>query len=169
MPESLPEQIVEAIRARLAAIVGDAGATFWYTPTVRRVRAIESTCLDNTFADPVSGKTTLYLLTPDDEEDLEEPAHTVEAVMFVDLVVAREIDKVDHPLKTPVEGLPETIQNRLIRDAKKKLRQDVTLGGLVDNVEFRRTERSAEETFIAGWAVAAMRLQISYSYFQDAP
>lgn len=170
MPESIRDQIIDAIVDQLEEIVGDAGVSFWYTPgAVRVVEAVNQACLDDTFADPTSGKATIYLLVPDDEQDIEETTEDIDAIMNLDLVVARQIDQVDHPLKTASSGSRSKIQNRLARDAKKKLREDVTLGGLSHNVEIVRSEFGPEEVYAAGWAVVLMRLSILYSYWRTTP
>lgn len=170
MAESIREQITVALLAKLEEIVGDDGANYWYTPdAVRRVEDITMACLDDTFADTTSSKATIYVITADDEVDIEESTEDIDAIMNLDLLVARQIDQMDHPMKEPLTGSRGLIQNRLVRDAKKKLREDVSLAGLAHNVEIIRAEFSPEDVFAPGWAAVFMRLAIHYSYWKGTP
>ncbi len=172
MAESTRDQIIDAILALFRTIEADRGVTFWYTPgLVKEVEGFTSACLDDSFANVSDdGKATLYLLTPDEEETVEETSGTIEAHMRLDLLVARQVNAVDHPLKDPEGGNVRKIQDRLSRDAKKLIHTNSDLGGMVINLEVLRTEYAAEEVGAGGaWAMALLRLQVHYEYWKANP
>jgi hypothetical protein len=163
VPESKHEQIEEAIKSRLASIVGDSGVNWWFTPDrVIRYPAFTEQCLDTSL-------TTVYVLSPDEEEDAEASTGTaatgggIRAQARLDLVLATRYQGSEHPFQAEAP-LRATLQNRMARDVKKKLREDITLGGgLARNLDFILTDRGAE-THHPGWAIVAMRLLVTYWY-----
>lgn len=168
-PESIRDQIIDALETAFASIT--AGSDYWYTPgAVKCVDAFTSQCLDEGFIAAGDTKATLYLLTPDDEQTAEQTAGSIEALMSIDLLVARQIDPADHPLKEPSTGSLRKIQNRLARDLEMKLRSDSALGGLCINAEIVRKEFGAEEVGAGGaWACVLARVQVHYEYWSTAP
>jgi hypothetical protein len=159
MSEPRDELVVQAVVARLAAIVGDLGATYWYTPTVRRV-------IEPTEADLDASLPAIYFLAPGDQADEEAGSGGVAAAraeLFLTLCV-----------RLPGEGHKDEQQtrwvtaNRAVGDVKRALLADVTLGGLVDNVFFGsvRIDRSF---FVERWAWAEMRFTLAYDYTRAAP
>lgn len=172
MAESTRDQIIDAILALFRTIVADRGANFWYTPgLVKDVEGFSAACLDDSFADLADeGKATLYLLAPDEEETAEETTGTIEALMRLDLLLARQVDAVDHPLKDPDSPSVRKVQNRLARDAKKLIHTNSDLGGLAINFEVLRTEYASEEVGAGGaWACVLLRLQVHYEYWKANP
>lgn len=161
--ESIHEQIVVALRTLLAGIVSDAGVTYWYTPDlVERAADFYEACLNE-------GLTTIYCLSPDDEDDsFRDSARSVKSVMKVDLVVATRFLGPENPLDQPDPDRWK-LQSRLIHDAKKKIRSDYRLGGLCLWMEIPTTDRSAERTYKEGWAIARMRIHIHYQYADTVP
>lgn len=163
MAESRHEQIVAALVTSLEGIVGDSGATYWFTPgKVVRAPEFSSTTLRSDYS-------TIYVLSADDEQDDEIAYGHIGARMKVDLVVANRFDPTNEDPFNP--SLPQrwTVQNRLVQDAKKRLRSDKTLGGLAQHIHVPLTERAADDTYLADWAVAFLRVLIDYSYEDATP
>lgn len=164
MSESIHEQIAAALETSLAAIVGDRGATYWYTPTVvKRVTFFpEEQDLDPTCD-------VIYLLRPGDEDIVEEETSAgCRGQMELFLVVAK-LYKVptENPFK---EEAPTrwTVVNRLVRDAVRCLLSDVTVGGLVINV--LTTSLSVDrDRYLPTWAIAELRFVVEYPFLASAP
>lgn len=163
MSESIHEQIVVALQTLFGGIVGDGGAAYWYTPTrVVRAAAFHSGLLDDSLS-------TIYCLSPADEDDeFRDSNREVKTIMRVDLALATRFTEMENPLE-PTDPDRWKVQNRLIRDAKKRIRSDYRLGGLCLWIEIPTTERGAEQTFEEGWALAFLRLLIFYRYADTAP
>lgn len=170
MPEPNAERIAQALVDLLAGIVGDDGASYWYTPgAVRLVDAIGAACLDETFADASSGKATIYALEPDGITTEGETTHEIDAAASYLLLVAHQIDQSDHPMKAPAGDSRHTVQSRLDSDVRKAIHSDPTLGGLCHYVEVLETERSPRELYVEGWAAVMFRLALHYSYWKSQP
>lgn len=163
MAESIHEQIVVALKTLFEGIVGDGGATYWYTPTrVVRAAAFQGGLLDDSLS-------TIYCLSPADEDDeFRDSNREIKSIMRVDLAVATRYTDMENPLDPPDPDRWK-VQNRIIRDAKKRIRSDYRLGGLCLWIEIPTTERGAEQTFEEGWALAFLRLLIFYRYADTAP
>ena len=54
-------------------------------------------------------------------------------------------------------------------DVRKKLREDPKLGGISTDLDLPASEEGPDETFIEGWALAFVRLQVTYHYVQEMP
>lgn len=181
MSESVRDQIIDGIVDLFrSTVVGDGGANYWFTPgLVKDVEGFSIACLDDSYANvDDDNKTTLYLLTPDEDEILEQTTGSIEAHMRLNLLLARQVDAVDHPLKDASTGSIRKIQNRLSRDAQKVINTNSDLrtvslssGGTVINFQVLRSEFASEEVGVAGstWAVVLMRLQVHYEYMKDRP
>jgi hypothetical protein len=163
MSESISERIAAALQARLAGIVGDGGVTYWYTPDrVLRVPAFYGDCLTNTLS-------TIYSVSPDQEEDTYLSFSAVNTVVKLDLAAARaHRPHTEQPLSanTPIRW---TVQNRLVQDLRKCLRGDKTLGGLAYDLRIPFVELSAEETYLEGWATVFLRLEVAYAHEDAQP
>lgn len=170
MAESKAERIVAALRTALAAIVGDGGATYWYTVNACvRAAAWENSCLDETIATDA----TIYVLVPDTRETIR---HTIggaatghrRCILNVDLVLAHRYRLSDKPhvSETPKRW---TVQERLIRDALTRIESDEGLSGLCLAIDTPTASIAADETWIEGWAVAFQRLAIMYDYTAGTP
>lgn len=164
--ESVHEQIAQGLKTRLAGIV--AGADYWYTPdAVLLAPYFSDTYLKN-------GKPVTYVLSPDIEEDSPLTFSNMQSVMSLDLTVAKLLSRagLDDPWTT-TDGSRWQLQNRLIRDAKKRLRGDLTVvvsgTALALQVLVPVTERSVEQTWLPAWAVAYMRLEVLYQYADGTP
>lgn len=165
MPESLPEQIAAALQTRFGAIVGDAGATYWYTVNkCLREPQFHGGCLND-------DHDTIYVLSPDVEEKQEEATGSIKSLLRMTLVVASKFrPKSEAPYSSEMPKRA-TVENRVIRDAEKKLREDVTLGGAlnVTNTEATIIDRDVELTYVEGWALGFLRLLVTYHHRYDAP
>jgi len=165
MAESIAEQIMVALQAKLAGIVADGGATYWYTPE-KVARYFE-------FSDKVIARqyAAYFVMVPDDMEAVEEPSFIVREDMSVDIAGLVRIDQgVEDPFD-PDSSIPlrNTVQHRILRDAKRALRQDVSLGGLAENVMIPTSELGPERTYLDGWALVFMRVVVEFSYDRNLP
>jgi hypothetical protein len=169
--ESLNEQIAVALQAKLASIVGDGGASYWYTPTVIRTPGVSAALLDLDVA--TTAAPAIYAVIPDEEEHLEEASGLMQAYMkiYLFLAVRFQPDKeLPFDQSAPIRW---TVQNRMVRDVLKKLLTDLTLGGLVlnlfggpgDRVLIDRSARTYED----GWAIVFVHFRIFYGYQFGAP
>lgn len=169
MAESRHSQIVEALRTRLAAIVGDGGSTYWYTPA----RVVRAQVYDRLLADDSVG-TPIYALRAGEETHEEESTGDAvsgggiraRAEVFV-LLMARTQAADDSPFG--FDGETKALeQDRMIRDVLKKLWQDVTLGGLATNLSDGQLVVD-REVDVEGWACVEVRLAVVYSYLAGTP
>ena len=170
MAEPRPEQIAAAIRTKLEEISGDGGATYWYTPDrVIRSHAVTDRLLDGSLQ-------TLYVVTPDRKDENRRtnggPGCIVRGIAFLTLTLLhRFTPPTENALVvTPAdEPIRWTIQERMEGDVRKKLREDPKLGGISTDLDLTASEEGADETFIEGWALAFVRLQVTYHYVQETP
>lgn len=154
MAESIHEQAMVAIKATVEAITADSGATYWYKPdVVERAATVEDMRLLNDRFD------TIYILAPDEEVPPEVPGKEVDERYTFDFLLARKHLNSDEPYSqdAPIRW---TIQTRLSRDFKKALWADITLGGIVDNVNITRVSFRSEETHVEKWAVVIGQAEI---------
>jgi hypothetical protein len=167
MAESIHEQMIAALETHLEGIVADAGATYWYTPdAVLRTPAFHGACLE-------TGLTTIYSLSPVRIED--KPVNIsigMEAIATVDLAVAtRFVPSSENPFSadTPLRW---TVQTRLERDAKKRLRANYNLLGADGGHRFTAipvTDYASDLTYLEGWAIVFLRVQLRYNYRDTTP
>jgi hypothetical protein len=167
VPESIPEQITVAIVNKLAAIAGDGGATYWFTPTkVVRVpgwAAWENDWLDEKY--PV-----LYFVKPGLRTYQEDATRGMEGHMELWLLLATQyLPDTLNPINLASEPAPlgETLGNRMQRDVEKALRVDITLGGLAVNVEM--PDVNPMTPYLERWALVEARLKIWFLYGFDTP
>lgn len=164
MAESVHEQIADALVTSFEAISGDAGITYWETPsTVRRVAFFpEDQDLGREYD-------VIYLLRPGDENVVEEGTSGMcraEAEFF--LVVAKQHNV---PTENPwIESAPTrwTVANRLVRDVLRKLLSDVTLGGLVVNVVADSISIDRDR-YLPNWVLAEIRFVVEYPFQAATP
>lgn len=167
MAESAHELVIDALRDHLAGIVGDDGVTFWFTPDrVVRVPAFHGAVLE-------TGLTTIYSLSPVRvEETPENISLGMRAMLTVDLAVATKFDpQTEDPFlqEAPIRW---TVQTRLERDAKKRLRSDFTLLGNTGAHRFTTipvTDYASDLTYLESWAVVFLRVQLHYRYLDATP
>lgn len=168
MAESIHTQIAEALRVRLAAIVGDNGTTYWYTPE----RAVRVGQYDRLIADPSLGQ--VYAIRPGEETHREYSTGdaisggvvAAEAELFVLMLRPTEASD-DAPFGA--DGVTKSLeQDRMVRDFLRALWLDVTLGGLALNVVDGSliVDRDVD---VEGWAAAEARLTVSYTYLARTP
>jgi hypothetical protein len=158
MPEALAEQIPEAVKVSLAAIVADNGTTYWKTPSkVVRFGALSGDVLNKDHE-------TIYVLTPDRIENRTHTGRVIDHELNIDvaLISRLTLPAPEHPFNDAA-NTRWTLQNRMAQDVEKKLvAGDLTLGGLSYNVELVLWEMGGEETWIEGWAVVFGRLRVTY-------
>lgn len=159
--ESRHEQIAEALKASLAAIVAD-GANYWYTPTqVQRTTIFEDAWLD-------SSLDYIVLIRPGPERHVEESTRGLDGFMEIYLLVLkRHTPSTENPY---IQEAPTrwTVVDRCARDILKRLLVDVTLGDLAVNI-FAEGCTIDRERFIEGWALQEMHFTVHYHYLAFAP
>lgn len=168
MAESVHHRIAEAIKARLAAIVGDNGATYWYSPD----RVVRVQAWDRLIADPTVGM--VYGIRAGEERHREESTGgpstggivAAEAEFWV-LMLRPSSAADDQPFGAD-ESTKATEQDRMVRDFLRALWLDVTLGGLASNISdgSLAIDRDVD---VEGWAVAEARFVVLYSYPARTP
>lgn len=154
------------MQAALASIVGDGGASYHYTPdAVLRAVGFSKLCLDGSLD-------TIYVLSPQDVAVERRDICSDRALMRVYLTAIHKYDKgVENPFeqKKNAEELRWTVQTRLDRDIRKRLRVDEQLGGVSLEVSIPLTTYAPEETFLEGWACVFAVLEIKYQYQKVTP
>lgn len=175
MPPAEPrhEQVVGAVRTGLAVT----GADYWYAPDrVIRAPALYEGCI----APGADGETIdcTYVIVPDRTTRRSKASRVNEARMEIDVFglkrLPREYSEIN-PQKLAVAGttLRETYQARLAADIEAKLLALVgsqTMRGLgVYEIACTSDDRTAEETAIEGWALALLRVAITYTYPRATP
>lgn len=158
-------QVSGAILTSLAAIVGDGGTNYWYTPpsgSVIRYHDFTSQVLDDSLGQ-------VYCLVPD---RVEREPHTNKHMLaraHFDLVMAKRVEAPDHPFSPP-STTRQQIQTRMAHDASKKLLGgDHTLGlARVITVDIPSVELGPEDTWTAAWAIAVLRLSVEYTHLRAA-
>ena len=168
MAESKHSQIAEALKARLAAIMGDQGTTYGYTPEgVARVQAY-----DRLLADPSVGM--VYALRAGSEQHVEESTGDATSgggmgatAEFFVLMLRPTLAADDNPFGADA-STKAIEQDRMVRDFLRALLLDVTLGGLAYNVVAGSlvVDRDME---VEGWAVAEARFTVAYGYSARTP
>jgi hypothetical protein len=166
--ESLHHQIAEALKARFAAIVGDNGTTYWYSPD----RVVRVQAWDRLIADPTVG--CVYGLRAGEERHREEGTGApssggqvgAEAEFWV--LMLRPTAAVDESPFGEDASVKATEQDRMVRDFLRALWLDVTLGGLASNVADGSLviDRDVD---VEGWAVVEARFTVLYSYPARTP
>ena len=159
--ESIAEQLDEAIIACLLGIVE--GDDFWLTPSqvIRRHEANHE-CLDDSLD-------TIYVLSPDRQEDTEEAVRQVEGRLFMTLTLMHRFDPASEEPFSMSKPHRWTWQERMLRDVRKAILADVSFGGLAINTELTEADLSAESTFAERWAIVLVRLMVTYRYRYSAP
>lgn len=166
---------MNALRTSLAAIVSDAGVTYWYTPgAVVRVGWWTPKLLQTAISGPI------YALRVGDETYSENSSGDalgeVKVGIEVFLLVAKLFTEADNPHSQPTITR-EQVVSRMCADVIRKLLVDVQLlsvtdlaaaGGSVENVfdEGLVVDRDRVE---AGWALAEIRFVVGYRFTAGAP
>lgn len=163
MAESQSERILAQVVTVLAGIVGDSGTTYWHTYKVARSKAIEATMLD-----PSLDEDALLILVPEIVDNQEETNREITKLLRFDVIGAKKHSLPDGVFDADIP-IRWTVQNRIEQDVEKKLRVDVTLGGLSENVELPTVDMSAETTFVEGWALVLINVLIKHSINADTP
>lgn len=175
MAESRAEQVAEAVRAQLATIVADGGTNYWYAPTAPNGRCVRAVLLDSKLLDP--SLDVIYVISPDRQEEAPRtngPNGIVRNTSFLTLTLLKRYEVATENAFETSAPTRMTLQERMLRDVRKKLRADVklTIGG-IDGVStyvaLPDTEVGPEETYIPGWACVFARCVVTSHYVQDTP
>lgn len=157
------QQVWDALKTLLGGIVGDGGATYNYTVDA----AIDSPALDSRCLNP--GKSTIYVLVPQDSDVDPFTFTRTRVVAEVELVMARALDDTtEDPFNPPTESRIK-VQNKLVQDATKRINSDYKLGGAALRVAIVGEVRNAGETYYAGWVISKLLLRVEYEYDDDEP
>lgn len=171
MAEPIAEQIVTKVEALLAAITGEVAPTGGtvngasLTGVFRAPGLRDKDLEDNKgLGDPA----ILYFLCPDIENPVQSTWRTITSELPIDIVGAYRFT----PSNDSVSEQPTLdrwqIQNRLARAVQDALRGDKTLTGSALYHDFEAVDLSPESTYMEGWALAMLRLVVTYSYTETA-
>jgi hypothetical protein len=157
-------QMMTRLKALLEAIASDGGTTYWYTPqAVIEFPSFTAECLN------AGDRDVIYCLSPG-KTDIDPFTYTrTLAVAEVRLAMAKRVPTgTENPYSPwPTPRIEE--QHRLIEDATAAINSDWDLGANVLRVDIVEEDRSAEETYYDGWAVARLGLRVQYEYDDDEP
>jgi len=110
----------------------------------------------------VAGSQSLVIVIPDEEEAVERVSKGVVKVAHVDVAALTPFKpSSERPWAQP-SLTRATIQDRLVLDVERAVYADVTLGGTVENCEIILRDRSADRTYIEGWACVFMRVRLQW-------
>jgi hypothetical protein len=168
--ESKREQLAAALTARLGTIDAETPdpleptrARFHYAPThVLRVDELDVKHLH-------SQHEAIYQVMPGDGFPDERTTGSFQNQMEVFVLAARRWQpntQDPYGIQPPIR---ETIQNRLLRDIKIALYDDVTLGGLAINTEIKDENLNIQIQDSFPWAVVEARIVITYEHAKEAP
>ena len=182
MAEAIYTQIVAAVRTRLRTIVADAGATYWYTPSlVEEFPALTDEEVLQKCAglgSSPSAPATVYIISPGLEEKSPATMGTSgkrKGRMMLDVSAAQRFTAATENPVEPPSPSRITVQSRMIRDIEKALLADQTSAAAnlgmaeVTDVEVTAADRTAENTWQKGWALAFLRVEILYHYPVGTP
>jgi len=157
-------QILQRIKTNLLAISSDGGTTYFYSP--------DQVLIVRTWADKRLFNTTMpitYAMRREDQADVEEATAgpgdggVISAAVDIQMLVSQVFTTVD-PTAEPGDV---QVAQRMIRDVKRCLFLDVTLGGLANNIALDKGTGALDmivEESPAGWICGEMTFRISYSY-----
>jgi hypothetical protein len=144
--------IVAAVIASLETITGQ------YAPDkVVRWVGFDSRVLDPSHA-------TIISVSPDtraDERLTFGTLNNVQVTLPLDLALCRKFDAVEDPFNAPTQDRWD-LQEEMCRVVKDKLRADRTFGALILDSEFLATDMNADTTFVEGWAITFLRLNMQF-------
>ncbi len=162
MAESLPEQIIVALKTRFAGILSDGGTNYWFTPD-KVVRVPGWAAWENDWFDKQYN--TLYFLKAGMRTTSEDAVKGLENHMDVWLIAGTKYNPdVLNPIVLDGEGSPlgDTLSNRLQRDIETSLRQDIQLGLSAFVVNTEITDWNPMTPYLEGWALVEARFRIWY-------
>jgi hypothetical protein len=170
--ESRDEQIAVELLRRVREISSsvDGGAKYWYTVT-HAIR-VDDFLIEN--LRPEAAYDLIYELAAGDVYVKEETTEELEVETEMFLLISkkwRPNTQNAWGIQPPIRW---TIQNRLVRDFKVRLLEDVSLkmaGGeqLCTNLEVRDENRKFIVDQEHLWAQVELRLVATYTYLKDAP
>jgi hypothetical protein len=167
------EQIMVAVQARFASIVGDGGVTYFHSVAYAlRWPTFSGDVLDHTRLRTTPGKDVICVIVPDSTPRKDGMSKHREGTIRFDVVMAKRFIPAggENPF-TRVAPLRETIQAELAADAESALCGDPRLTwlsglGLASTPMPRvvTDDRSFEATGWEGWAGCFLGCEIDYSY-----
>jgi hypothetical protein len=148
------KQVIAAVVALLEGITGR------YAPDrVVKVAAFHDRVLDSSLA-------TIISLSPDNMTDAAYAAGVVGNMLVempLDLALCRKFDGAEDPFNPPSPTRWDE-QLEMVRAVKDALRADRQMGQLVHYIEIPNTDLSAENTYTEGWAIAFVRVVVTYQH-----
>lgn len=171
MSESVAEQALAAIDARLSAIVGDDGITRWLT--VDKCARVDNWAAwePDWFARSPEEAKTIYLIKSGSSEILEHVSGSIDATLQVFIVCGTRYgptNNLGQPTVDPIDqkeaGIThsQTLQSRMEQDVRAALYADISLGvsGVI-NTEIVAVERMLP--FVDGWAMLILEGRVTYN------
>lgn len=153
------ERIVDAVKTTLEEMTGA------YAPErVVRAPAFHEGILDSTLK-------TVYSLSPGEMEETRHAFGTINNVgvnLPIGLALCQKFGGVED---NPVSSFPKQRwdeQLELLRVAGETIRADRQLGGLALDLVVEAIDVSAENTYIEGWAVAFMLINVFYLHSETS-
>lgn len=149
--------IIDAVRQRFI----DAVKRPAYNYSLDRCEIAEWPSLESLNQD--FGK-TLFLIVPDTEVAVEMASWTVEKEAFVDLIAARLLAQGDQDSpwqQSRIEDARHLAQTKLVEDVDKAI-YSWNYTAYAENIEITERDRSAERTYVEGWAVVFFRLRFQW-------
>ena len=169
MAESIHWLISQALLTNLAAIVSDAGATYWYTPS----NAVRVNSYERIMAD--ASRSHILALRAGEEQHAEESTgsnvtggHVKASPEFYLLIMRREETDTGDPFDAPAVTRSRIV-DRMVRDVLRALWLDVTLSGQAINIVNDSLIVDRDVDVEGPWAVAELRFTMSYSYPARTP
>jgi hypothetical protein len=168
--ESISEQILSAIRTRLAALATDGGTACWYTPhRVYRTRTWPDGMLDRAVAPNETTPAVIYGVRGEQKRFREDgTGGQCVGDLEVFILVARADVSPTETAENEATPTADTIANRLERDVLRSLLSEPTLGGLVRNV-IGEEGMESEPYYEAGWIARELRTVMPYDFNASAP
>ena len=168
MADPLRWQILEALRDRFAAIVGDGGANYHYSVDAAH---IEEAWTDAVLMTSLAEHPVIVVIVPAEGEKTSFHTFTMtRGEMRVDVVALKHWPDQG----TPYGGRPDPtrveIKEQLAKDIERNIKAanagngGDNLGGRAIYCDVTDIETSAEETYDETWAVVILRAVITYTH-----
>jgi len=160
--EPVAERIAVKLQETLAAIVSDAGVTYWYTPGV----VIRCDYFED--APPNSAYDVIYQLRPEDRtrRSVATGASYERSATWLLTLAAKDLRPTSDPYREDSsQPLPETVKARLLADAQTAFGSQpwTAWAGLgVHSVVIAAETLVGGETAWEGWHVANAQIQVAW-------
>lgn len=107
---------------------------------------------------------TLFIIVPDREIAIEKASWTIEKEAFVDVIVSRALTQGEQDTpwqQSRIDDPRHLAQTKLVEDIDKAIYQ-WNYTAYAENIEITERDRSAERTFVDGWAVVFCTLRFQW-------